>query len=92
MDTTNQCFPFRWLAQSVLSSLMACVFASCSSYSKISERRPEYRPQTGTVGALANAQAEILKAMQRDRREPLAALGGYLTAAEATLRDRKSVV
>ncbi len=65
----------------------ACALVGCSTYSKVSERRPEYHPVLGAVGALANAQMEIVKAMRCDRSEPLAALGGYLTAAETALRQ-----
>ncbi len=46
------------------------------------------RRSLARTGELANAQAEIVKALQLDRREPLAALGEYLTAAETAAPTR----
>lgn len=67
--------------------LTALGLAGCSSYSKISEKRPRYRPIVGSIAALAGAPAEIVKAMKHERHDPLAALGGYITAAEVASRQ-----
>ncbi|MGB9276652.1 MAG: hypothetical protein WCC08_15565, partial [Terrimicrobiaceae bacterium] len=61
--------------------LTACALAGCSTYSKVSEKRPRYQPLVAT-GAVTKAETEIVEALRRERRDPLAALGGYLTAAE----------
>jgi pimeloyl-ACP methyl ester carboxylesterase len=62
--------------------LTACALAGCSTYSKVSEKRPRYQPLAVATGAVTKAEAEIVEALRRERRDPLAALGGYLTAAE----------
>ena len=61
--------------------------ASCATYSKVSEKRPLYNAPAGATGAVANANAEIVKALHLDRRDPLAALGEYMTAAETAWRQ-----
>ena len=64
---------------------MAGAIAGCATYSKVSEKRPRFLPVPGRTGALAKVEAEIVKALGSDHREPLAALGGYMTAAETAL-------
>ena len=64
---------------------MACAFASCATYSRVSERRPRFIPLLS--GPLANATAKIARATRIDRRDPPVALGEYLDAAEAALRQ-----
>ena len=71
----------------VLAIIVACALAGCTTYSKVSERRPRFRPIASAVGELANAQAAIAKALQLDRSNPLAALGEYMSAAEIALRQ-----
>ncbi len=66
----------------VVGIAVACAIASCATYSKVSERRPRYNVAVGDSGAMAAAEAEITKALQIERRDPLAALGEYLTATE----------
>ena len=69
--------------------ITACVLAGCATYSKVSEKRPRYVLSTRPVGMLANAEAGIDRAMRIDRRDPLVALGGYMSAAETALRQLK---
>lgn len=80
-------FSLTGLAYRTLSLFVGCALASCSTYSKVSEKRPQYHPTAGTAGALADAQVEIIRAMQRVRHEPLAALGGFIAAAETASRQ-----
>src|SRR5208337_1473399 len=68
-------------------AIIACALAGCATYSKVSERRPRFRPIASAVGRLANAQAAIAKALQLDRSNPLAALDEYISAAETALRQ-----
>lgn len=75
-------FSLSRFAYPILALSIGCALASCATYSKVSEKRPQYVPTAGTVGALANAEVEIIRAMQRVRHEPLAALGGFIAAAE----------
>ena len=46
-------------------------------------------PFTSGAGSLANAETGIVKAMRIDRRDPLAALGEYISAAETALDQLK---
>ena len=71
----------------VIAIVVACALAGCATYSKVSERRPRFRPIASAVGGLANAQAAIAKALRLDRSKPLAALGEYMSAAETALRQ-----
>jgi pimeloyl-ACP methyl ester carboxylesterase len=59
-----------------------CAIASCATYSKVSEKRPRYHSIAGGSGALADAEAKIINALRIERRDPLAALGEYLTATK----------
>ena len=67
--------------------LIACSFAGCATYSKVTERPPRFRPIANTVARLTNAEAAIVKALQIDRSNPLAALSEYMSAAETALRQ-----
>ena len=82
MSTKNKHFALTRFPQFAVVLITACAIAGCATYSKVSQRRPGYHPIAGAVGALANANAEIVKALRLDRRDPLAALGEYMTAAE----------
>ena len=71
----------------VIAIIVAYALAGCATYSKVSERRPRFRPIASAGGGLANAQAAIAKALRLDRSNPLAALGEYMSAAETALRQ-----
>ncbi len=91
MDNSTTRFPFTRLANLTLAFAAACTFAGCASpYSAIKEKQPDYHPTSGAVGKVAEAQTEIVKAIQQQPREPLAALGGYITAAEVASRQLQS--
>src|ERR1700730_10580784 len=87
MSTTNKLFVLTRFPQLAVALITACAVAGCTTYSKVSERRPLYSVAAGATGALASANAEIVKALQLDRRDPLAALGEYMTAAETAWRQ-----
>src|SRR5215831_19124873 len=57
------------------------------SDSKVSERRPRFNPLASGAGPLTNAETGIVKAMRIVRRDPLGALGEYLSAAETALEQ-----
>ena len=67
-----------------LAVFAACALESCATYSKVSERPPHFTP-FASGGPLANAATEIVTAMRIDRRDPLVALGEYLSAAQTAL-------
>jgi pimeloyl-ACP methyl ester carboxylesterase len=67
--------------------LIACAFAGCATYSKVTERPPRFRPIATAIGRLTNVEAAIAKALQLDRSNPLAALSEYMNAAETALRQ-----
>ena len=70
-------------------TVVTCALASCATYSKVSEGRPHFTPVTSGAGPLANAETGIIRAMGIDRRDPLVALGEYMSAAETALRQLK---
>jgi pimeloyl-ACP methyl ester carboxylesterase len=67
--------------------LITCAFAGCATYSKVTERPPRFRPIANAIARLTNAEATIVKAIQLDRSNPLAALSEYMSAAETALRQ-----
>src|SRR6478672_5484123 len=69
------------------ATLIACAFAGCATYSKVTERPPRFRPIANAIAKLTNAEATIVKAIQLDRSKPLAALSEYMSAAETALRQ-----
>jgi pimeloyl-ACP methyl ester carboxylesterase len=78
--TLNRCLPLA------LALVTACALGSCATYSRVSERRPHFIP-VASSGPLANAATKIVNATRIDRRDPLVALGAYMSAAEAALRQ-----
>jgi pimeloyl-ACP methyl ester carboxylesterase len=67
--------------------LIACALGGCATYSKIIERPPRFRPIAHAIARLTNAEAAIVKALQIDRSDPLAALSEYISSAETALRQ-----
>jgi pimeloyl-ACP methyl ester carboxylesterase len=69
--------------------LLCAAFAvgGCAQYASVSERRPQFRPLRDTAGALAAVEGKIHNALQREKREPLVAMGDYLSAAETAAQQ-----
>ena len=65
--------------RAVVPLLMAFLIIGCTPYAKVSERRPVFVPQEVTP---AESRKFIADGLRQERREPLAALGMYLHAAE----------
>jgi pimeloyl-ACP methyl ester carboxylesterase len=82
-------FTFNRFLPLGLGVFAACALGSCATYSKVSERRPRFIPFSNG-GPLANAVKQIVKATRIDRRDPLTALGEYISAAESALRQLDS--
>src|SRR5215469_18478172 len=85
----NRRFSFTSYLPLIAAAATACALASCATYSKVSERRPRFIPFTSGSGSLANVETGIAKAMRIDRRDPLVALGEYISAAETALQQLK---
>jgi hypothetical protein len=81
-------FTFSRYLPLALAVFAACALESCSTYSRVSERRPRFIAFAGG-GPLANAATYIVTAMRIDRRDPLVALGEYMSAAETALDQLK---
>lgn len=62
--------------------LALALLAGCAQYATVSETRPRFRPIRATVGALVSVEQKIVDALKKERRDPMAALGGYLTSAD----------
>jgi len=82
MSTTNKRFALNRFPPLAFGLIGVCAIAGCATYSKVSEKRPLYHALAGAKGLLATANAEIDKALHMDRRDPLAALGEYMIAAQ----------
>lgn len=61
---------------------IALVLTGCAQYASVSKKDPQFRPLSATFGALGSAEQEIEKGFKQEKRDPLMAIGGYLTAAE----------
>jgi hypothetical protein len=72
------------LRSPALTALLVCIaLTSCARFAKVQERRPLFRPVRTTVEALVAVEKGIADGLKRSKREPMAALGDYLTAAQA---------
>ncbi|EDY16378.1 hypothetical protein CfE428DRAFT_6095 [Chthoniobacter flavus Ellin428] len=61
--------------------------AGCAQYASVRETRPRFRPERAALEALVSVEQSIVKAAQKQKREPKAAMGELLTAAEAAERQ-----
>ncbi len=67
--------------------LAALALTGCAQYATVSQISPQFRPGHAIVGALVPAEQGITNALRREKREPLAALGELLTAADVAARQ-----
>jgi pimeloyl-ACP methyl ester carboxylesterase len=74
-------------AASITALAAALWLAGCAHYAKIAERRPRFIPEPAGLGVLQGVEKSIANALRSDRREPLVALGQYLTAAQTAARE-----
>lgn len=63
---------------------LALALSGCSQYATVSQIRPKFRPVSTTVGTLISVEQSIVKALQQEKREPLVALGEFLSAAQVS--------
>lgn len=72
----------------ILILAAALTLGGCAApYATISEKRPQFRPVRATVGALGSVNRRIVDALRREEREPLAAMGELLAAAETAAQQ-----
>ena len=72
---------------SLLTVSAALTLAGCSQYASVSEKRPEFHPLRSAASSLISVEQGIAAALRKERGEPLAALGGYLSAAQTAARE-----
>lgn len=60
----------------------AILLTGCAQYASVSERRPQFRPVRSMASSLAGVEQSITTALRKEKKAPLAALGGYLSAAQ----------
>jgi pimeloyl-ACP methyl ester carboxylesterase len=77
------------VARIVLLGFTALVLAGCAQQNAtVSETHPVFHPASTGVGTVVSAQKSIGDASrQQEKREPLAALGAYLTATQDATRE-----
>jgi hypothetical protein len=62
--------------------LALALLTGCAQYAIVSETKPRFRPIRATVGALASVERSIAEGLKSEHRNPLAALGEYVGAAD----------
>lgn len=73
-----------------LTALLLCAtLTSCVRIAEVRERRPILRPVRTVVGTLLDAENRIADGLKRSKREPKAAMGDYLTAAQVAAEHLK---
>ena len=73
-------------AISLFATTLALVLSGCARYASVSERQPQFHPERPVASAVASVERVIVAGLQKQRGEPLVALGDYLVAAEAAER------
>jgi len=71
----------------LLALSLALVLSGCAQYATVSEKRPQFRPVRSMTSALLSVEQGIARALRKERREPLVALGEYLSAAQAAAQE-----
>ena len=80
--------PMKTITSHLMKTITVCVMlSSCAQYATVTERRPRFRPVRNAVGALTAVEKGIADGLKASRRNPMAALGDYLTAAEAASKQ-----
>ncbi|MDD5201193.1 MAG: hypothetical protein PHC88_15490 [Terrimicrobiaceae bacterium] len=66
----------------ILPILALALLTGCAQYATVSETKPRFRLIRATFGAVASVERSIADGLKSERRNPLAALGEYLAAAD----------
>ena len=74
-------------AVSLFTVSAALALAGCAQYASVSEKRPEYHPLRSVASALTSVEHGITTAMREERRNPLVAVGDYLSVAQAAAAE-----
>ena len=75
------------IALSFLTLSASILFSGCAQYASVSERKPQFRPLRSIASSLASAEQSIAGALRKESKEPMAALGEYLAAAQAAAQE-----
>jgi len=70
-----------------IAAASATMLVGCSHIAQVGEVRPRFRPLHTAVGALVAVEKGISQALQLEKRDPMDALGGFLTAAEEAAKQ-----
>jgi pimeloyl-ACP methyl ester carboxylesterase len=71
----------------LLPIALALAVSGCAQYAYVSQRRPQFQPVRIKGGALAPVEQRIVNALRQEKREPLVALGEFLTATQTAARQ-----
>lgn len=72
---------------SIIAFFCMLALSGCAQYASVSEKRPQFRPLRSVASSLSSVEHSITRALRKERSEPLAALGEYLSAAQAAARE-----
>jgi pimeloyl-ACP methyl ester carboxylesterase len=70
-----------------LALAASITLAGCAQYATVSQKSPQFRPVSATVGALVSVEQGITSALRREKHDPLVAMGELLTAAEVAAKQ-----
>lgn len=70
-----------------LALAFCSVLSSCKHFAEVRERRPILRPISTTLGAVSTIHQGLADSLKQNKKDPLAALGGYLSAADAASKQ-----
>ena len=71
----------------IATLVVSILFTGCAQYATVSERKPQFRPVTATLGAAAVIPQGIADALRQEKRAPLNAIGEYLAVAETAAQE-----
>ncbi len=72
---------------SIAALAAAITLAGCAQYATVSQKSPQFRPVSATVGALVSVEQGITSALRQEKHDPLVAMGELLTAAEVAAKQ-----
>lgn len=72
----------------LLFALTLCtLLSSCKQFAQVREITPTLRPVSSTLGVVSTIHQGLADSLKKTKRDPLAALAGYLTAAETASKQ-----
>lgn len=71
----------------LLALTLCSLLSSCKQFAKVRETRPTLHPVSSTLGVVNTIHQGLVDSLKQTKRDPLAALAGYLTAAETASKQ-----